>query len=87
MAGKGDKARNNDSQQFRDNYDRIFGEKKTPAEWQEETEITVYDPDGWRRNCLLGQKSFDVPITKKEFLRRCSESTVMNVIKLSEELK
>ena len=48
-------------------------ELKTPAEWQQIKEVTIYDADGWRYD----NKNFDEPITSEEFDKRAVESTVM----------
>lgn len=46
---------------------------KTPKEWQEETGITILDPDGWRKD----KKSFDEPISEDDWNERMKWSTCM----------
>jgi len=41
--------------------------------WQKLTGIKIYDADGWRDG-----KSFNAPITEKEWLRRMSASTCVH---------
>ena len=53
------------------------GELKTPMEWEQIFRITVYDPDGWRPGCFLGEKSFTEPITAEEFNQRAMQSTIL----------
>lgn len=52
--------------------------KKTPDEWQATEEFmnaTIMDPDGWRNT----ERSWDEPITRKEFIKRRAESTVCTI--------
>lgn len=45
---------------------------KPPREWAHEKGMWIRSPDGWR----VDDKSFDEPITEREFRRRASMSTV-----------
>lgn len=47
--------------------------KLTPVEWQEIEGVTILDPDGWR---MAGAPAWDEPITRDDFLKRMSISTV-----------
>jgi hypothetical protein len=46
-------------------------ELKTPEEWSRITDVTILDPDGWRYD----GKSWDEPITRKEWSWRWAIST------------
>ena len=48
--------------------------KRTPSEWEQVKGIEVLDPDGWRAD----RKSWDDPISEKEWEKRISLSTVSN---------
>lgn len=63
------------SEQGRKNWDNIF-KKQSAWKWLEELnygKYTILDPDGWRYNDGI---TMDTPISKSEFHRRFSESTV-----------
>lgn len=47
-----------------------------PEQWAKEKDFTILDPDGWRKNSLLGQKDFEEEISEEEFDQRLLESTV-----------
>ena len=49
--------------------------KHRPETWQKLTGITVLDPDGWRRD----NKSWNTPLTEKQWNERMCISTVDNV--------
>lgn len=46
---------------------------RTTTEWLIEFDRALIDPDGWRGPDGV---AFDVPISRDEFIRRLSESTV-----------
>lgn len=75
--GKGDKERFTRDENWRNNYDSIFG--KTSEEWLQEPEyegVTIYDPDGWDRSNY--EYSFcQEKISKNEFKKRLLSSTIM----------
>lgn len=49
---------------------------KTSQQWLDETPgLMILDPDGWDRSSE-GFKSWNEPITRKEFERRCDRSTI-----------
>jgi hypothetical protein len=48
-------------------------ELHTPDEWCTFFGVIVTDPDGWRGNMA---KSWDEPITRKEFMQRCFMSSL-----------
>lgn len=60
-----------------DRFTKISGSaelKKTPAQWLEELHpgISIADPDGWR----VDDTSMDLPLTRQDFERRLSESSL-----------
>jgi hypothetical protein len=55
----------------------MLNELKTPAEWEIISGVKIYDSDGWRRGCPLGEKSFDEPISYDEFEERMLYSTIV----------
>jgi hypothetical protein len=57
----------------RDNWENIFG-KKTGLEWAKINNVRIIDPDGWRENDGV---DLDTPITKSDYNKRISLSTVM----------
>jgi hypothetical protein len=64
------------SERGRANWDNIF-KKQSAWDWLKELgydNYTILDPDGWRYDDGV---SLDTPITKSDFNRRFSESTVM----------
>jgi hypothetical protein len=44
---------------------------KTPVEWCKELNVKILDIDGWR----MDNKSYDEPVSQKEFLERLTECT------------
>ena len=46
---------------------------RTPAQWAEEFNVTILDPDGWRG---ARGKDWSEPITRDEFRDRMMQSTV-----------
>jgi hypothetical protein len=64
------------SKQGRDNWDRIFGKKRSAYEWLKECPWVsqIFDPDGWRYNDGV---TLDTPITKEDFQKRLNESTLL----------
>lgn len=51
-------------------------QEKTSKEWCNHFDCVVFDPDGWDR--INYEKSFELElITKAEFKRRCSSSTML----------
>lgn len=49
---------------------------KPPAEWAAEHGVRIMDPDGWRQRCGdLPARSFEEPLTRREFVQRMSVST------------
>ena len=47
-------------------------EVKTPEEWQDELDVIILDPDGWREDDTPWTK----PITREEFETRLVNSTI-----------
>ena len=45
--------------------------KLPPRDWERITGVEVHDDDGWRNPA----QDYEVPVTREEFLHRCSEST------------
>lgn len=45
--------------------------ERLPVEWERIFNIEIIDPDGWK------DKSFEDTITKKEFIERMNESTII----------
>ena len=51
--------------------------KRTPAEWERITGVTIIDPDGWKyRHGQLVPKLYHKKISRREFHRRASYSAV-----------
>lgn len=51
-------------------------EFKTAYEWSKYYDIEIMDPDGWRPNSNLGEKSLEEKIGREEFIRRAALSTL-----------
>jgi len=51
--------------------------KRYPSEWEVIDNIKVLDPDGWR----MDNRPWDVPITREEWDRRMSHSTIQRGVK------
>jgi hypothetical protein len=51
-------------------------ELRTPEQWEEDMDSEVVDADGWRADCALGAKNWNVPITLAEYLERAGTSTI-----------
>jgi len=51
--------------------------KKTSYDWVQELRIEVKDPDGWDRK-NFEYSWFEEQITKEEFMKRVSHSTIIN---------
>lgn len=45
--------------------------RRLPRVWERMTGVTVINADGWREDC----QSWNKPLTKKEFVKRCYRST------------
>jgi hypothetical protein len=65
------------SKQGRDNWDNIFGLKKTANEWAEHKNLNVkiLNANGWAQNDGV---TLDTPITESDFNMRLSLSTILN---------
>jgi hypothetical protein len=65
------------SQAGRDNWDNIFGPKKTANEWilHNNLSIKILDADGWRRDDGV---TLDTPISESDFNMRLSLSTILD---------
>lgn len=63
------------SQEGRDNWDNIFGPKKTAEQWIaiKHPGIKILNPHGWLQNDGV---TFDTPITESNFNSRFNLSTV-----------
>jgi hypothetical protein len=61
----------------------VTEEVRYPDEWEEETGITVIDPDGWRG---ANGKSWYVPISRDEFMQRTMFSTLLRLPRWNEEV-
>jgi len=65
------------SKQGRDNWDNIFGPKKTAHEWttHKNLKVKILNANGWSQNDGV---TLDTPITECDFNMRLSLSTVLN---------
>lgn len=79
--GKGDDYRPLDMKKWSENYDRAFNNKDdsmkaegrhSPLIWAKMAGVKIMDADGWRSD----KKSLRAYITKDEFKKRLSQSTV-----------
>jgi len=64
------------SKQGRDNWDNIFGPKKTAYEWLEHKnlKIKILNANGWAQNDGV---TLDTPISESDFNARLNLSTIL----------
>ena len=49
-----------------------------PKTWEKLTGIEVIDPDGWNRHPIMFDADWAIPITLRQFIDKCGESTCRN---------
>jgi len=67
------------SKEGRDNWDNIFGIKKTANQWivHNNLNIKILDADGWNQGDGV---TLDTPISESDFNNRLSHSTTLSAI-------